>query len=257
MTRKDPNIDQLYQEGNKAQPPKALDDAIRARAEQAHQPSRLARLRPWLAAASVLFAVPFLWLMLEQPELQQARQESLQPEPAPSVSVSADRAKPSTQAKTSPSADTIDPQDKVTDHGTITVTGSRIRRQDPESDTTGENTPAPAEKKRTDAREEQVMTEFKAEHEADEDDLFGSTAASYATDNLQIKDTSASLADLIAQLKPDKLTKTEQAVWQDFQQHIKQQQWSESMKTLKQLKRNHSTVNWTVLEERIKQLIKK
>ena len=110
MTHKDSNIDQLYQEGKKAHPPKSLDEVILAQAEQSNQPTRQGRQRPWLAAASVLFTVPFLWLILQQPEIQQARQESLQPKPAPSMPVTEDSVQPDVQARSDQSAEDTEPR---------------------------------------------------------------------------------------------------------------------------------------------------
>ncbi|GAA4810086.1 hypothetical protein GCM10011365_14990 [Marinicella pacifica] len=244
MTHKDSNIDQLYQEGNKAQPPKDIDDAIMARAQQANQPTRLGPLRPWLAAASILFAVPILWLMLGQPELQQARQESLQPVPVPSVPLSMDSAKPDTEAKPTPSAETDDPQDSEADQSKITASGARIRYQDPESETAGLNAPAPAEKRNA-----------TAEQEAVEDNLMDSTPASYLSLNSEKQKTSESMEDLIEQLKPDKLTETELALWQSLEQQVKNQQWSEARQTLKQLKQQHPSLDISRLEDRLEYLL--
>jgi|GEM_PF-2128458 len=256
MINKDPNIDKLYQDTDKAQPPKAIDDAIMARAQQAHQPTRLGRLRPWLAAASVLLAVPILWLMLEQPELQQARQESLQPEPVPSVPMSTDSAKPNAKAKTS--ADTIDLQDSETDQDTITVTGSRLRHQEPESDAAGLEAPAPAEKKRATAKEvqqdNQAFSELKTEQEAMAEDNMASAPASYVPLNTQMQQTAEAMTDLIARLKPEVLAETEQAMWQGLQQQINQQQWQQSLKTLQQLKQSHPDINFEPLNALLKNI---
>lgn len=258
MTHKDSNIDQLYQYGKKAQPPKDIDDAIMARAQQAHQPTRLGRLRPWLAAASILFAVPILWLMLGQPELQQARQESLQPVPVPSVPLSMDSAKPDTEAKPTPSAETDDPQDSEADQSKITASGARIRYQDPESETADLNAPAPAEKRNATAKQaqdNQVFSELKAEQEAVEDNLMDSTPASYLSLNSEKQKTSESMEDLIEQLKPDKLTETELALWQSLEQQVKNQQWSEARQTLKQLKQQHPSLDISRLEDRLEYLL--
>lgn len=249
MNNKDNNLHQLYQSGDQAQPPKALDDAILARAEQAHQPTRLGRLRPWLAAASILFAIPILWLMLEQPELQQARQESLQPEPVPSAPMSVDSPKPDT--KPSPSADDLYSQDQLTEQGKITVTGSRIKRQDPESDTAGLAAPATAEKKRAATqnlkKETRELSDLTAEHEPSAEENMRSSPVTYAPLHTAKQNTSESIINLISQLKPTELTVREQVLWQNLQQQINHQQWQHSLKTLKQLKKSHPDINFEPL----------
>lgn len=254
MNHKDPHIDQLYQKGDKTQPPKAIDDAILAHAEQAHQSTRLGRLRPWLAAASVLFALPILWLMLEQPELQQVRQESLQPEPIPSAPVSNHSSKPDIKAKPAPSAEDRNAQDKLTEQGKITVTGSRIKRQDPELDMAGLEAPVTAEKKRAATKEaNQEFSELKAEQEPLAEDSLQSAPAILPVNN-PMQQIPKSISDLIERLKPEKLTETEQSLWQNLQQQIAHQQWQQSQKTLQQLKETHPEINFDPLQLKLKQL---
>lgn len=248
MNHKDPHIDQLYQKGDKTQPPKSIDDAILAHAEQAHQSTRLGRLRPWLAAASVLFALPILWLMLEQPELQQVRQESLQPEPIPSAPVSNHSPKPDIKAKPAPSAEDRNAQDK------ITVTGSRIKRHDPESDMAGLEAPVTAAKSRTATKDaQQEFSELTAEQEPLAEDSLQSAPAILPVNN-QMQQIPKSISDLIGRIKPEKLTETEQSLWQNLQQQIAHQQWQQSQKTLQQLKETHPEINFDPLQLKLKQL---
>jgi hypothetical protein len=260
MNHKDPNLHQLYQSGDQAQPPKSIDDAILARAEQAHQTTRLGRLRPWLAAASILFAVPILWLMLEQPELQQAREESLKPEPVPSAPMSVDRPKTDANAKSGPATDDIYSQDQLTEQGKITVTGSRIKRQDPESDATGLEAPSVAEKKPATSQqakqETQELTELKAERDPSAEDNMHSSPASYAPTSAEMQQSSESIVDLIEQLKPQEMSETEQALWQDLQRQIDLQQWQQSEQSLKHLTKHHPDIDFNDLKERIKQISK-
>lgn len=255
MTHKDSNIDQLYQEGNKAQPPKALDESILTQAEQSNQPTRQSRLRPWLAAASVLFTVPFLWLILQQPEIQQARQESLQPMPAPTIPVTEDSVQPDVQARSDQSAEDTEPQDTLTEHGKLTVTGSRIKRRDAESDTAGLQAPDTAEKRQAATKQSQDFQKLKAEQEASAEDNMQSLPASYSSTETQSQEK-AVLTELIKQLKPMNLSDSEQVLWQDFQRHIDKQQYAASLKSLQKLKKTHSAPDFTALEKQLKQLSK-
>lgn len=248
MNHKDPHIDQLYQKGDKTQPPKSIDDAILAHAEQAHQSTRLGRLRPWLAVASVLFALPILWLMLEQPELQQARQESLQPEPIPSAPVSNQSPKPDVKSKPATSAEDRNAQDK------ITVTGSRIKRQESESDMAGLEAPITAAKSRAATKEaHQEFSELKAEQEPLAEDSLQSAPAILPVNN-QLQQIPKSISDLIERIKPEKLTETEQTLWQDLEQQIAHQQWQKSQKTMQQLKETHPEINFDPLQLKLKRL---
>ncbi|KAA3651969.1 MAG: hypothetical protein DWP95_00295 [Proteobacteria bacterium] len=263
MKNKDPNLHQLYQSGNKAQPPKNLDAAILAHAEQAFKPTRLGRMRPWLAAASVLLTVPILWLMLQQPELQLSRQESLPLDAMPSPAPATDNPKAMDEAQATESAelsDYLDPQDLESEQGPITVTGSRIKHQNSKPDEVGIATSSAAEKKQSLPREAKRETSkpiaLKAEPEIFAEDSMSSTAASYAPDNTQIQQTSATIAELIKHLKPKQLSETEQALWQDLQQQIENQQWHQCHETLKQLKQNHPALDFTGIDKRIEQLSK-
>ena len=77
-------IDQLYQSTAEG-PPKHLDQAIlqHAKAQQRPQPRQLRSWRPWLAAASVVLVLPFIWMLTLQPELTQSNQLDASPQTPP------------------------------------------------------------------------------------------------------------------------------------------------------------------------------
>lgn len=264
MNHKDPNIDQLYQKGGKTQPPKSIDDAILAHAEQAHQSTRLGRLRPWLAVASVLFALPILWLMLEQPELQQSMQESLHPEPVPSISMSDEKPQPQAAA---PAAD---PQDQEPTQGAITVTGSRVRAQKQDSSTAALEAPvfmnevaAPATSanEQKSAAEDHKLESIKSV-EAEADSNTEAVVMTAPTEPAAIRKvpfeavpTVVTMVDLIKQIKPANLTEKKHRLWHELQQQLDKQQWQQAQQALEQLETAHPDIDFSDLSKHLEKLI--
>ncbi len=264
MKNQDQQLNQLYQDEKKAQPPKSIDEAILARAEDANQKFQYRRLRPWLAAASILFAVPILWLMVQQPEMQQSINESLQPEPIPNSIQSSDSNNPSAAAQSyhevSESPTAMDTQDRAIDFGKIAVTGSRVKRQDTESDNAGLTVPSenkqtrstPATEAKKQAPEPQIpepMPEF-------EEEIMNSLPVPYSPLSTQTQKISAtiSIPDLIKHLKPRNLTATQQELWRKLQQQLDKQQWQQSLKTLDKLEINHPDIDFSILSEYLERL---
>ncbi len=68
-------INDLYQQGNQEQPPKALDDLILKHAQQSQHTASNAvkgrQWRPWLAAASVVLVLPLIWLLTQNQQLHE------------------------------------------------------------------------------------------------------------------------------------------------------------------------------------------
>ncbi len=71
-------LNNLYQKGNQEQPPAALDELILKQAQQSNQMENTSRelnkknnWQPWLAAASVVLAIPMIWLLTQNQELSQ------------------------------------------------------------------------------------------------------------------------------------------------------------------------------------------
>jgi hypothetical protein len=128
-------INDLYQQGNQEQPPKALDDLILKHAEhsthQSQQPAAVKsknNWRPWLAAASVVLVMPLIWLLTQNQELSQdfGQTQSLE-------------SKSKEQLETAPSIDNAFADDDIEayetddqdfeEQGKITVTGARMRQE--------------------------------------------------------------------------------------------------------------------------------
>lgn len=119
------------------QPPKALDDIILNHAKASHsqnEPVTKKRdWKPWLAAASVVLALPLLWILTQNQELTKVPE----PFPAPQVeqkpSVEIQGVIAESEAVMSDTDYHGDEQDQLEEQGKITVTGSRIMRA-PEPD---------------------------------------------------------------------------------------------------------------------------
>jgi len=254
MSHKDPQLDQLYQDNDKKQPPQSVDAAILAHANQDKR-SQLSRLRPWLAAASVLFTIPVLWLMLQQPELQQASRESVQPEPTPYIIEPADRVKAETKDE-SGSDDLA--SFKESDQDTITVTGSRLKRQTTASDKTG----IVAEMEQADGQLAPKKAEEKTIANRSRPEPPESAPLKPVPDSLRqakaIQFNQAlllELADTVKETKPDQLSSLQAKQWTQFEHDIDQQQWSQAQKSLKQIQQSHPNLDVTDLEGLLKQLL--
>lgn len=153
-------LNDLYHQGHDEEPPKAIDALILQQAKQSNQPShKHNNWRPWLAAASVVLVMPIIWLLVQNEQLMEQATtvptiESNEPKPA---KVARKEAKPqvaeeymmapaeSERPANEPAApavdmgaDTIDLQD-TEDQGKITVTGSRIKREDLETESVKAN----------------------------------------------------------------------------------------------------------------------
>lgn len=258
MSHKDPQLDRLYQDNDKKQPPQSVDAAILAHANQDKR-SQLSRLRPWLAAASVLFTIPVLWLMLQQPELQQTSQESVQPEPIPHTIEPADRVQVETKDESGSDdlANFKESPIQESDQDTITVTGSRLKRQTTASDKTGiiaemeqadgQLAPKKAEEK-TIANRSRPEPPESAPLKPVPDSLRQAKAIQFNQSLL------LELADTIKETKPDQLSSLQAKQWTQLEHDIDQQQWPQAQKTLKQIQQSHPSLDVTDLEGLLKQL---
>ncbi len=87
-------LNDLYQQANQEQPPKALDDVILQHAEQSlsnegRQVSTpiTKNWQPWLAAASVVLVIPMIWLLTQNQELTSGLEhtQSFESKPSPTI----------------------------------------------------------------------------------------------------------------------------------------------------------------------------
>ncbi len=93
-TDEDKILNDLYQQANQEQPPKALDDVILQHAEQSlsNEGQQVSthtakNWRPWLAAASVVMVLPLIWLLTQNQELTSdlGQIQTIEPKPRPSI----------------------------------------------------------------------------------------------------------------------------------------------------------------------------
>ena len=67
--RNDKIIDELYKMGHRDLPPSSLDNTILNKAHSSQILTPRNHWRPWLAAASVVFAIPMIWYITQNNEL--------------------------------------------------------------------------------------------------------------------------------------------------------------------------------------------
>lgn len=259
MSHKDPQLDELYQDNDKKQPPQSVDATILTHANKDKR-SQLSRLRPWLAAASVLFTIPVLWLMLQQPELQQTSLESVQPEPMPYIIEPADRVQAETKGESGSDdlASFKESPIQESDQDTITVSGSRLKRQTTASDKTGivaEMEQADGQLALKKAKEKTIANRSRPEPpestplQPPPDSLRQAKALQFNQALL------LELADTVKETKPEQLSSLQAKQWTQFEHDIDQQQWSQAQKSLKQIQQSHPNLDVTGLEGLLKQLL--
>lgn len=149
-------LQEIYRSGNDDQPPAQLDQIILQHAQQSHATkSKLRSWRPWLAAASVVLVLPMIWILVQNEQLldraapnaqltqpqkpkpaKELNKQEFHSEPEPVLEEEVQMAPAESNQPAAPSADMASEADDATledTYGKITVTGSRIRREDPES----------------------------------------------------------------------------------------------------------------------------